>query len=133
MTRDRRLSRTKPNSSSDRGANARAATTTGALKQGTSALIAPMPAVREIGIGGEWFPTTQPLGVLGRPKCPDTASIKDPGAFNAHSSTASGSGLVQSVFSLPARLPTWVPARGTSVRRAAKLKTLFIQVKRSSL
>src|SRR5208282_2910368 len=65
--------------------------------------------------------------VLGRPECPDTASIKDPEAFNAHSSTAGGSGLVQSVFSLPARLPTWVPARvWTPVRRAAKLKTLFI-------
>src|SRR5208282_1003885 len=61
MTRDRRPNRTKPTSPSDRGANARAATTTGALKQGTSALIAPMPAVREIGIAGEWFPTTQPL------------------------------------------------------------------------
>src|SRR5271157_1791829 len=85
--------------------------------------------------------------VLGRPECPDTASIKDPEAFNAHSSTARGSGLVQSVFSLPARLPTWVPARGglyaappkrsgaasnlgaragRPVRRAAK--TLFIML-----
>jgi len=41
MTLDRRPNRTKPNSSSYRGANARAATTTGALKQGMTAQITP--------------------------------------------------------------------------------------------
>ena len=61
MTRHRRPNRTKPNSRSDRGPNTRAATTTGALKQRMTAQITPIPAVREVDIGGKWLPATLSL------------------------------------------------------------------------
>jgi hypothetical protein len=58
---------------------------------------------------------------LDRWKCPDTATAKDPPAFNAHSQGGGGSGLVQSVFRSPARIPITDP-RGKSCapRRQAK-------------
>jgi hypothetical protein len=61
-----------------------------------------------------------------RPDCLDGAPAKDPGAFNTHSPGGGGSGLVQHIFRLPARIPALEILGEKPVRRAAKRKTLFI-------
>jgi hypothetical protein len=45
-----------------------------------------------------------------RPESPDEASAEDPAAFNAHSPSGTGSGLVQHVFRSPARIQQPIPA-----------------------
>ena len=52
-------------------------------------------------------------------------SANGPATFNAHSPNGMGSGLVQDVFCLPARIQQRSPAE-MSVRRAAKQKTLYL-------
>jgi hypothetical protein len=60
-----------------------------------------------------------------RLECYNGASAKTAAPFNAHSPSATGSGLVQHVFPLPARIQLQSHS-AESVRRAAKQKTLYV-------
>jgi len=61
------------------------------------------------------------MSPLRRPLRTNGAPAEDPAAFNAHSSGTSGSGLVQSVFSSPARTQSRCqPADACAPRRQAK-------------